>query len=394
MKMLDMTKRASEKVKHLRGTYWHLLVQAGVVASISCGAIVAAAQPDTPAVPGRGTSVPAYTEVPPDSVDMQRPKLPPVFHGVDGRRPPTTGKVLWKGSAPDWEAKALLFRMRDSNDPEARARALEMLPLDEARASDLERLFYAAQDPQPSVQQAAWTSLDRCAEKELFAYVIRTLAWGTEDRVRPLDASLPKLGPRLEKMMTATLETELEAARHRRAAAYCLGRSGAQTAAPLLAKHALAGQGDLAETCAVALSMLRAPSALHDWETMLSHQDTTIQSVAVRALADLDTAPARRALFETAAGKRQAGRAAEQEAARMVGRWPDSESIPALIDIMRANTPLNTLAGRLLHDKTGQNLGASAEAWDHWLQQGGQKRGPAAQLEIKNEQQVVGEQQN
>lgn len=337
----------------------------------------AAAQDGTPVVPGRDAAPTAATEDTEAAPPSQESKVPSAFPPADGGRRPTTGEVLWKGAAPDWESRALLFRMRDSSEPEVRARALEMLPLDEARESDFERLFFAAQDPQPAVQQAAWTSLDRCAEKELFAYVIRTLAWGAEDRVRPLDAALPRLGARLEKLMTATLETDLETARHRRAAAYCLGRSGAQAAAPLLAKHAQTDQGDLAQTCAVALSMLRAPDALRDWEAMLTHQDSVIQTVAVGALAELDTPPARRALFETATGQRGAARPAEQEAARRVARWPDADSLPALIEIMRVNTPLNALAARLLHEKTGQSFGTSPEPWASWLQQGGQKRGQA-----------------
>lgn len=363
---LKATDKSAANPKRLRTT------RLDMVLLLSCMTLAAAAQTEPPVVPGRDT-VPVSA----DGTAVQSPRIPPVYHGTDGRRTPTSGEKLWKSPAPDWEAQALLFRMRDSNEPEARARALEMLPLDEAKASDLERLFFAAQDPTPSVQQAAWSALDRCPEKDLFAYVIRTLAWGTEDRVRPLDAALPRLGSRLEKMMTATLETELEAPRHRRAAAYFLGRSGVEGAAPLLAKCAQAGQDDLAETSAVALSMLRSPGALRDWEAMLTHQDTTIQTVAVRALADLDTPPARRAVFETASGKRGAGRMAEQEAARSIGRWAENESIPALIDIMRVNTPLNTLAAKLLHEKTGQNFGTSPEPWERWLQEGGEKRGQA-----------------
>jgi HEAT repeat protein len=361
---------------------WNRPAWLAMTVLILCGALAATAQTAAPVVPGRDTP---QTEIA-DGSPAQESKVPSAFPGTSGGHMPTKGKVLWKGAAPDWEARALLFRMRDSDEAEARARALEMLPLDETKASDLERLFAAAQAPQPSMQQAAWSSLDRCAEKDLFAYAIRTLAWGTEDRVRPLDAALPKLGPRLEKMMTATLETELEAPRHRRAAAYCLGRSGAAAAAPLLAKYARAGQGDLAETCAVALSMLRSPGALRDWEEMLTHEDTTIRIIAVRALADLDTAPARRVLFETAAGKREAGRPAEQEAARMIGQLPDADSIPALIEIMRTNTPLNALAAKLLHEKTGQNFGTSPEPWESWLRQGGQKRGAAGQAEVVQQQ--------
>lgn len=353
----------------------------GVTALMLCGMLSAPAQETAPVVPGRDTGPTAAAVGSTDGVSATESKVPSAFPAVPGRTRPVKGEVLWKGAAPDWEARALLFRMRDSDDPQVRARALEMLPLDEAKASDLERLFFAAQDPQPSMQQAAWTSLDRCPEKDLFAYAIRTLAWGAEDRVRPLDAALPRLGARLEKLMTATLEAEIEAPRHRRAAAYCLGRSGAEAAAPLLAKHAQTGQGDLAQTCAVALSMLRSPGALRDWEAMLTHQDTVIRTIAVRALADLDTQPARRALFETAAGKREAGRPAEQEAARMIAQWPEADSIPALIDIMRVNTPLNSLAAKLLHDKTGQSFGASPETWDRWLQQGGQKRGQAEVVE-------------
>ena len=347
-----------------------------VMAMMLCGTLGAPAQETAPVVPGRDTGGSAATGSP-DGAPAPVQKVPSAFPTARGRTRPTTGEVLWKGATTDWEARALLFRMRDSDDPQVRARALEMLPLNEAKASDLERLFLAAQDPQPSMQQAAWSSLDRCPEKDLFAYTVRTLAWGTEDRVRPLDAALPRLGSRLEKMMTATLETEIEAPRHRRAAAYCLGRSGIEAAAPLLSKFAQTGQGDLAQTCAVALSMLRSPGALRDWEAMLTHQDTVIRTIAVRALADLDTAPARRALFETAAGKRDAGRPAEQEAARMVALWPDEESIPALIEIMRTNTPLNSLTAKLLHEKTGQNFGASPEPWESWLQQGGEKRGQA-----------------
>ncbi len=377
MKMLVMITAVLMRMNAIHRAGPSQSARSGLAVLMLCGILAAAAQAATTVVPGRAAPQTPTTEGSADEAPVQGTKLPPVFHGVDGRRPPTTGKVLWKGATPDWEARALLFRMRDADEPEARARALEMLPLDEAKASDFDRLFLAAQDPQPSVQQAAWTSLDRCREKDLFAYVIRTLAWGAEDRVRTLDAALPRLGPRLEKMMTATLETELEAPRHRRAAAYCLGRSGADAAATLLAKYAQTGQDDFAETCAVALSMLRSPGVLHDWEAMLTHQDTTIRTIAVRALADLDTVPARRALFETAAGKREAGRPAEQEAVRMVGQWPDTDSIPALIDIMRMNTPLNALAAKLLHEKTGQNFGTNPEPWEHWLQQGGQKRGQA-----------------
>ncbi len=358
-------------------TGWYCPAWPGVVLIALVCMLSAAAQEAVPVVPGRGTASAAAAEEPSSNTpaELETPKQPTAFPPVPGKTHATKGEVLWKGAAPDWESRALLFRMRDSNEPEARARALEMLPLNEAKAADLERLFFAAEDPQPSVQQAAWSSLDRCAEKDLFAYTIRTLAWGTSDRVRSLDAALPRLGVRLEKMMTATLETELETPRHRRAAAYCLGRSGGESAAPLLAKYARSEQGDLAQTCAVGLSMLRSPGALRDWEAMLAHQDATIRIIAVRALADLETQPAKQALLETAEGKREAGRPAEQEAVRAVGQWPDADSIPSLIDIMRLNKPLNSLAARLLHEKTGQSFGTSPEPWDAWLQQGGQKRG-------------------
>jgi len=359
-----------EERRHNRLRLKPLLAAAALF--LAFGTQVATAQTDRPVVPGRDALQPS------DENAAPRPlRIPPVYHGPDGHGSPTTGQKLWKKTGTDLEAQALLFRMRDSNDPEARARALEMLPLDQAKSSDLERLFWAAQDLTPAVQQAAWTSLDHYPQKELFAYAIRTLAWGAEERVRPLDAALPKLGPRLEKMMTATLETELEAPRHRRAAAYCLGRSGTESAVSLLSKYAQAGQGDLAQTCAVALSMLRSPVALHDWEAMLAHQDPVIQTIAVRALADLNSPPARQAVFETAAGKRSAGRMAEQEAARRIADWPDEDAIPALIDIMRQNTPLNALVAKLLREKTGQNFGTSPEPWDRWLQEGGQKRNQA-----------------
>ncbi len=376
MKMHLMINDSTMEEGHFRKRGYFCPAWLGVTVLMLCGMLAAPAQGTPPVVPGRDTGPTAATSSP-NAASAPESKVPQAFPTVPGRTGPVKSEKLWKGAAPDWEARALLFRMRDSDDPQVRARALEMLPLNEAKASDLERLFFAAQDPQPSMQQAAWSSLDRCPEKDLFAYVIRTLAWGTEDRVRPLDAALPRLGPRLEKMMTATLEAEIEAPRHRRAAAYCLGRSGIEAAAPLLSKYAQSEQGDLAQTCAVALSMLRSPGTLRDWEAMLTHQDTVIRTIAVRALADLDTTPARRALFETASGKREAGRPAEQEAARMVGQWPEADSIPALIDIMRMNTPLNSLVAKLLREKTGQNLGTSPESWDRWLQQGGQKRGQA-----------------
>lgn len=333
-----------------------------------------AAQDAGPVVPGRDHAEPQGA---PAGETAPASKVPPAFPGAPEPHRPTTGQKLWGGASPNWEAEALMYRMRNSEDPEARARALEMLPLDAVKESDFDRLFTAAASPETPVVRAAWTVLDRCTEKDLFAYVIRTLAWGAADRVRTLDASLPRLGPRLESLMTATLETEIEAPRHRRAAAYCLGRTGSVGAAPVLAKYAQSEQGDLAQTCAVALSMLRAPDVLRDWEAMLTHSDTAVRTVAVRALADLDTAPARRALFETAAGKREAGRQAEQEAARMIAQWADADALPALIQIMRENTALNGLTARLLHDKTGQSFGTSPEPWEAWLQQGGQKRGNA-----------------
>ncbi len=375
--MITVVMKAGE---HRLNSKRHLSAWLGAAVLLLCGLLSAAALAAPPVVPGRDTTPTTITGSTPEDTPAQEPKAPTAFPSVGPQHRPTTGKVLWKGDTTNWEARALLFRMRDSDEPQVRARALEMLPLDEGKESDFERLFLAAQDPQAPVRQAAWSSLDRCAEKDLFAYAIRTLAWGVEDRVRSLDAALPRLGPRLEEMMTATLEAEIETPRHRRAAAYCLGRSGAEAAAPLLAKCARAGQGDLAETCAVALTMLRSPGALRDWEAMLTHQDSTIRILAVRALADLDTTPARRALFETAEAKREAGRAAEQEAARRIDQWPDEESMPALIDIMRTNTPLNALAAKLLREKTGQNLGTSPEPWEKWLQQGAQKRGAQAGL--------------
>ena len=56
----------------------------------------AAAQTAAPLVPGRETPPTAPGEGPADGAAVQAPRIPPVFHGVDGRRPPTTGKVLWK----------------------------------------------------------------------------------------------------------------------------------------------------------------------------------------------------------------------------------------------------------------------------------------------------------
>lgn len=375
MKMLSMVNGETMEEECARETGHRCPVWLGMAFLVLCFMLPTVAQTATPTVPGRDSGPAVTTDGATEDAQAPESKVPAAFPTATGGRRPTTGDVLWKGASPDWDARALLFRMRDSDEPQVRARALEMLPLNAAKESDFERLFFFAQDPQAPVRQAAWSSLDRCPEKDLFAYVIRTLAWGAEDRVLPVDAALPRLGPRLDAMMTATLEAEIETPRHRRAAAYCLGRSGAEAAAPLLAKYAQTGQGDLAQTCAVALSMLRSPGALRDWEAMLTHQDTTIQTLAVRALADLDTAPARQALFETALGRREAGRAAEQEAARRVGQWPDEESIPALIEIMRTNTPLNAVAAKLLHEKTGQSLGTSPESWEAWLQQGGQKRG-------------------
>ncbi|MBW7863699.1 MAG: hypothetical protein GX580_17750 [Candidatus Hydrogenedens sp.] len=287
---------------------------------------------------------------------------PVVFPGSPPKPEPSDGAQ----SAPS-HAERLRTLMRHSADPAARARALETLPLDREAEARLNACAQSLSDPDPAVRGAALKCLLESPAHDLFAHVIRTMAWGEPDRVTALDAVLPQLAPKITSLLEETLNTELETPRHRRAAAYCLGRMGAASSAPALARHAWSTDGELAVTCALALAMLRDPGTLNDWLALLEHPDNTVRVLAVRALADLGTQAAWVALRDAAAGRRANTAPAREEAARMLASLPPGDAVPALITTMRANRAMGAPCARLLRQITGHNFGPDPEAWERGL---------------------------
>lgn len=319
---------------------------------------------DRPAVPGRPEMrhSPAQTNTPEPAAPQPAAPLPAAFPAV----PP----LVQNQADPEpssIHADRLRTLMRGSTDPAARARALESLPLGREAGTRLAACARGLSDADPEVRATALKCLQETPAQEVFAHVIRTMAWGEPAEVMALDAVLPQLPPGMASLMEGTLETELEASRHRRAAAYCLGRMSATGAAPLLARHAWSGDGELASTCAMALAMLRAPGALNDWLALLEHPDNAIRVVAVRALADLGTQAAWTALRDAAAGRRANTAPAREEAARMLATLPPDESVPALIETMRANRAASAVCARLLRQITGHNFGPDPETWTRGL---------------------------
>ena len=83
------------------------------------------------------------------------------------------------------------------------------------------------------------------------------------------------------------VRTEIETVEHRRLAAYCLGRTGAQEAKDILTDNLHAEDADFAKTCLDALATLLPPGTTSTWLNLLDHPDSYFKTRAVRALAAL-----------------------------------------------------------------------------------------------------------
>ncbi len=332
----------------------------------------AQAPPDAPSalphVPGRPT---ATAGVPPAAGES---RMPGAFPQNDPAPAPDESVASPKSSAP-----ALLEQMRRDPDPEVRARALEAWPLTEARESALTGAFSELDSPDPALRAAARRMVDGAPAEELFAYLMRTLSWGAPERVYAVDAALPGMGRKVESLLSGTLETEIEDMRHRRVAAYCLGRIGNPANAALLVKYAWSEDRDLADACIQGLALLRAPQTVGDWSALLDHEDADVKLQAVAALGGIDTPPARRILMEVATGARPQGLAVQQAAAEQAAGWAAVDAVPALVEILRANTALVSPVTRLLRQKTGKNFGPDPNAWTRWMMEGdGEEQGTVA----------------
>ncbi len=325
---------------------------AGPVGAFPPGSLTGKPAPaPAPYVPGRPDTPPP----PPPAEQAPAPLVPPAFPGQ------TPGGAANTGNGAG--AARVLDLMAESADPAARARALETLPLSENAEHDIGLCVSGLIDPSPEVRDAAAKCAADTPPAHLFAYVMRTLAWGTPEKVRALDAALPRLAGLMDTLLLETLNTELETPRHRRAAAYCLGRMGVVAAAEPLARHAWATEPQLADTCARALGMLRCPGAYNDLTALMEHPDTALRMTALRALADMNTPPGWRAVADTAAGKTGQGARVRMEAVRLMGMLPVEEAVPALLDVMRADKSMAQPAARVLKKITGLNYGPDPEAW-------------------------------
>ena len=334
----------------------HTACGAGPVGAFPPGSLSGKPAPaPAPYVPGRPDDAPPAPT--PDAApdEAPAPLIPPAFPAQAPGSTAATGDNAGSGRVHEL--------MAESADPSARARALETLPLSENAEHGISRCVAGLGDPSPEVREAAAKCVTDTPPAHLFAYVMRTMAWGTPEKVRALDAALPRLAGPMDALLLETLNTELETPRHRRAAAYCLGRMGVVPAAQSLARHAWAPDPDLAGTCARALGMLRWPGAYNDLVALMEHPDMAARMASMRALAEMNTPPGWRAVADTAAGKTGQGARVRAEAVRLLGMLPVVEAIPALLDVMRADKSMAQPAARVLKEITGLNYGPDPEAW-------------------------------
>ena len=329
----------------------HAACFAGPVEAFPNGAPTGAAPSPAPHVPGRPAGA-IPTPAPETAPSLE---VPPAF--PESEQGGDTGQ---DGSPDTGRLPALLS---DSADPSARARALEAFPLSANAEQEIGRCVAGLLDASPEIRDAAAKCAADTPPAHLFAYMIRTMAWGDPEAVRTLDAALPRLAGLADALLLETLGTELETARHKRAAAYCLGRMGVTAAAEPLARLAWAPDPQLADTAARALAMLRWPGAYNALAALLEHPETSARLAALRGLAEINTPPGRRTVADTAAGSTGQAARVRMEAVRLLGMQPAVDAVPTLIDIMRADKAMAQPAARVLKEITGLNYGPDPEAW-------------------------------
>lgn len=295
---------------------------------------------------------------PPESAPAVPIASPP---GVSTGTTPTRDAKSPPPDRADW----VLRRMAGADSAEARKRAAEAWPVSKAVMDDLNTLVYALADPDPRVREGAVNRLRSLEPAIVFGFVMRTMVGGSADRVRALDASLPAIGNVLEPYMHDTLRTEIETSQHRRIAAYCLGRMGAEDTVDTLAAYAWGDDEAVARACVDALYMLSAPAAEPHWMRLLEHPNQYFRQQAVYALAMIDSQSAFDKLRRMALGKGDPS--LHGTALHALNNYPPEILFPVLVEILEANAPTRAQALRLLRARTGLTLGARAADWRAWL---------------------------
>ena len=270
----------------------------------------------------------------------------------------------------------ILHRLLEAETPELRMRAAETWPISEEDAGAIRVVIAQLSDPSTTVRSGARQRLATVDRGRLFAYTMRTLSSGTLEEVAPLNNALSQLGDFLNPLLLETLRTEIETVEHRRLAAYCLGRTGAQEAKDILTDNLHAEDADFAKTCLDALATLLPPGTTSTWLNLLDHPDSYFKTRAVRALAALGEPKSLDALRMILIG--QSYPDMQSIALQAVKDYPPEILIPLLIEVMETNPGLAPKALQLLRNRTGMDLGRRPGPWREWLNS--QMAGPPSPL--------------
>jgi HEAT repeat protein len=294
-----------------------------------------------------GGTIPAPVAIPPGKTETP-PSIPSV------------------PEAPSASADWVLRRMATSEDAEVRRRASEAWPVSDSFMDAMNTLVYALADPDQKVRAAAVDRLHRMEQFQVFGYVMRTMVAGTADRVRALDGALPALEAALAPLMEETLRTEIEAAEHRRIAAYCLGRMGGDGAVDTLGHYAAGNDMTLSRACADALYAIGTPRTIPHWMTLLEHQDLYCRRLAALGLAFLGGPNAfERLRLLILDGNEEVS--LQTDALQALQDHPPMSLYPLLVEVLEQNLQVRPVALRILRARAGVDYGANMEAWREWL---------------------------
>lgn len=266
-------------------------------------------------------------------------------------------------------AHAAARQMAQSEDPELRKRAIEVLAKD-GRTPTLRELLWALGDPSPGVREIALTKLAPVSPAALLESALDILLENDEESVYALDRALPGLPASVGDEFARIFRDKDQPIPLRRAAAYALGKLRVPGIAAELADGTAETEATLATSCALALYALRDTQSVPRWVPLVQHPDLNVAWLAIRALGELGGREAFATLADIAFTVTPVDPQLVPVAINAIAAWPLVDSVPALIETMRRNSGYRRTAAALLRFRTGVALGDSSEEWQEWYVNG------------------------